>query len=248
MNDESGMSDLFGGIKDSESFINNFENEEDISNSKYEFSALGFYLNSHPVKEHAWQLNKLCPSSIESLVPNNSSRCAGVVIRQNRIQTKRGPLMFATLDDGTDRIELVIPADVLENFEGRLDNKIIYVATGIVEIDNNAEKKNIGLPKKMQVKEIKSLQEVRMDSVNILKINLNPENETKVSSIVENVKSLSTKNSGNKGCRIEMQYNKKGAYADMQVGKDFQIKLTDENLEALIKNFGTENIDFQYRA
>lgn len=248
MNDESGMSDLFGGIKDSESFINNFDNEEDISNSKYEFSALGFYLNSHPVKEHAWQLNKLCPSSIESLVPNNSSRCAGVVIRQNRIQTKRGPLMFATLDDGTDRIELVIPADVLENFEGRLDNKIIYVATGIVEIDNNAEKKNIGLPKKMQVKEIKSLQEVRMDSVNILKINLNPENETKVSSIVENVKSLSSKNSGNKGCRIEMQYNKKGAYADMQVGKDFQIKLTDENLEALIKNFGTENIDFQYRA
>ena len=121
------------------------------------------------------------------------------------------------------------------------------MATGIVEIDNNVEKKNIGLQKKMQVKEIKSLQDVRMDSVNILKINLNPENETKISSIVENVKSLSAEKSGNKGCRIEMQYNKKGAYADMQIGKDFQIKLTDENLEALIKNFGTENIDFNYR-
>ena len=57
---------------------------------------------------------------------------SGVIIRQNRIQTRRGPLVFATLDDGTDRIELVISSEVLDSFEGNLNPQTIYIASGDV--------------------------------------------------------------------------------------------------------------------
>ncbi len=71
------------------------------------FLHLGFYLETHPVKEHYWELKKLGTGSIENVIEERVNTISGVIIRQNRIQTRRGPLVFATLDDGTDRIELV---------------------------------------------------------------------------------------------------------------------------------------------
>ena len=41
------------------SFLSRKDKYDDFANSKFEFSALGFYLETHPVKEHYWELKKL---------------------------------------------------------------------------------------------------------------------------------------------------------------------------------------------
>ena len=69
MTQESGISDLFGGISESSNFIQfKKSSREDIGNSKFEFSALGFYLKTHPVEEHYWELKKLGTREIRNVI------------------------------------------------------------------------------------------------------------------------------------------------------------------------------------
>jgi DNA polymerase-3 subunit alpha len=249
MTQESGISDLFGGISESNDFIPVKKDKYDeFANSKFEFSALGFYLETHPVKEHYWELKKLGTGSIENVTEERVNTISGVIIRQNRIQTRRGPLVFATLDDGTDRIELVISSEVLDSFEGNLNPQTIYIASGDVTFEKDAQKKNIGLQKKMRVTDIKSLEEARMKSVTKLKINIEGQEKKDVLDIVENLKAIALIENNTQGSQIEMQYNLNSGSANIELDKDFRILLNDDNMDKLVENCGKENIDFQYRA
>ena len=249
MTQESGISDLFGGISESNDFIPVKKDKyDDFANSRFEFSALGFYLETHPVKEHYWELKKLGTGSIENVMEERVNTISGVIIRQNRIQTRRGPLVFATLDDGTDRIELVISSEVLDSFEGNLNPQTIYIASGDVTFEKDTQKKNIGLQKKMRVTDIKSLEEARMKSVTKLKINIEGQEKKDVLDIVENLKAIALIENNTQGSQIEMQYNLNSGSANIELDKDFRILLNDDNMDKLVENCGRENIDFQYRA
>ena len=249
MTQESGISDLFGGISESNDFIPIKKDKyDDFANSKFEFSALGFYLETHPVKEHYWELKKLGTGSIENVTEERVNTISGVIIRQNRIQTRRGPLVFATLDDGTDRIELVISSEVLDSFEGNLNLQTIYIASGDVTFEKDVQKKNIGLQKKMRVTDIKSLEEARMKSVMKLKINIEGQEKKDVMDIVENLKAIALIENNTQGSQIEMQYNLNSGSANIELDKNFRILLNDDNMDKLVENCGKENIDFQYRA
>ena len=245
---ESGISDLFGGISESNQFLPVTKDEHiDYANSKFEFSALGFYLKTHPNKDHNWQLKKLGTGSIKNVLEEKLNTISGVVIRQNRIQTRRGPLVFATLDDGTDRIELVISSDVLESFEGNLNAQTIYIASGEVSFEKDVKKKNIGIQKKMRVTDIKSLEEARMKSVTKLKINIESQEKKDVLNIIENLKAIASLDNNLQGSQIEMQYNLNSGSANIELDKDFKIILNDDNMDKLVENCGKDNIDFQYR-
>ena len=249
MTQESGISDLFGGIGDSSDFIPvQKDRSEDAANSKFEFSALGFYLETHPVKEHYWELKKLGTKPIEKVLEDKTNNISGVIIRQNRIQTKRGPLVFATLDDGTDRIELVISSEVLDDFEGNFNSQTIYLASGEVSFEKDDHKKNIGLQKKMRVTDIKSLEEARIKSVTKLKISIEGQEKKDVLNLVENLKAIALVENNPQGSQIEMQYNLNSGSANIELDKDFRILLNDDNMDKLVENCGKENIDFQYRA
>ena len=249
MTQESGISDLFGGISESSKFIQfKKSSREDMGNSKFEFSALGFYLKTHPVEEHYWELKKLGTREIRNVIEETVNTISGVIVRQNRIQTRRGPLVFATLDDGTDRIELIISSEVLESFEGNLSSKTIYLATGDVIFEKDPQKKNIGLQKKMRVTDIKSLEVARIRSVTKLKINIEGQDQKDVLNIVENLKAIALAENNSQGSQIEMQYNLDSGSANIELDKDFRILLNDDNMDKLVENCGKENIDFQYRA
>ena len=249
MTQESGISDLFGGISESSNFIQfKKSSREDIGNSKFEFSALGFYLKTHPVEEHYWELKKLGTREIRNVIEETVNTISGVIVRQNRIQTRRGPLVFATLDDGTDRIELIISSEVLESFEGNLSPQTIYLATGDVTFEKDPQKKNIGLQKKMRVTDIKSLEVARIRSVTKLKINIEGQEQKDVLNIVENLKAIALVENNSQGSQIEMQYNLDSGSANIELDKDFRILLNDDNMDKLVENCGKENIDFQYRA
>ena len=249
MTQESGISDLFGGISESSDFLPvKKDKSQDLANSKFEFSALGFYLETHPVKEHYWELKKLGTKPIEKVFEDKTNSISGVIIRQNRIQTKRGPLVFATLDDGTDRIELVISSEVLDDFEDNFNSQTIYLASGEVSFEKDVHKKNIGVQKKMRVTDIKSLEQARIRSVSKLKISIEGQEKKDVLNLVENLKAIALIENNPQGSQIEMQYNLNSGSANIELDKDFRILLNDDNMDKLVENCGKENIDFQYRA
>ena len=248
MTEESGIEDLFGGISNSENFASlQKEKSKHSIDSKLEFSSLGFFLNSHPVEEHYWELKKLGTNSIQNATEENINTFAGVIIRQNRIQTRRGPLIFATLDDKTDRIELVISSEVLENFEGNFNSQTIYIVSGEVTFEKDNLKKNIGLQKKMRVNTIKSLEEARIRAVTKLKINIEGQDKKDVLNIIENLKEIALNKDESVGSQIEMQYNHVSGSANIELDKDFRILLNDDNMDKLVENCGKENLDFHYR-
>ena len=84
--------------------------------SRLEFESLGYYLQYHPVEENFWEIEQISPIRIKNLSFNKShQRSCGVIISHNRIQTRRGAIVFATLDDNSDRIELIINQEVLDD-------------------------------------------------------------------------------------------------------------------------------------
>jgi DNA polymerase-3 subunit alpha len=245
---ESGIQDLFGEINDSMKMEENSAPSKflDLELSKLEFSSLGFYLSFHPMDEHSWEVRKLCPDPIISLGQSKyNQRCAGVLISQKRINTRRGPLVFATLDDKSDRIELIISADVLEKLSNSLDSEIIYIVNGEITEENSKERENLGLSKKMKVSSIQTLEEARIKLINKISLSLDHQNSKKIDNFIKDLKSYSLEDSS-EGCPVELRYSSKEVNADIEILDDFKILLNDENIKKLKKSYGIDNIDLHY--
>lgn len=245
---ESGIQDLFGEINDSMKMEENSVPSKfsDVEVSKLEFSSLGFYLSFHPMDEHSWEVRKLCPDPIVSLGQSKyNQRCAGVLISQKRINTRRGPLVFATLDDKSDRIELIISADVLEKLSNSLDSEKIYIVDGEVTEETSKERENLGLSKKMKVSSIQTLEEARIKFINKISLSLDHQNSKKIDNFIKDLKSYSLEDSS-EGCPVELKYSSKEVNADIEILDDFKILLNDENIKKLKKSYGIDNIDLHY--
>ena len=244
---ESKIDDLFGEISDSievkdTKLSNKFL---EIGKSKLEFASLGFYLTAHPMDEHGWEVRKVAPEPILSLSSGKHiQRCSGVVIAFKKINTRRGPLVFATLDDNSDRIELVISGDVLDKFAQPIDNEKILIVDGEISIDNLKERENLGLSKKMNVSSMLTLEQARIKFARKLTISMNS-NDTSL--LEENLKELkSFSSSVSEGCPVEIRYSSKEVDAEIDVGNNFKILLNDANLKKLVKNYGEKNLDISY--
>ena len=48
------------------------------------------------------------------------------------------------------------------------------------------------------------------------------------------------------GCPVEIKYSSKEADAEMEVGDNFKILLSDDNFKKLVKNYGEKNLDINY--
>jgi hypothetical protein len=48
------------------------------------------------------------------------------------------------------------------------------------------------------------------------------------------------------GCPVEIKYSSNVADAEMKVGDNFKIFLSDDNFKKLVNNYGKKNIDINY--
>ncbi len=245
---ESKIDDLFGEISDSIEISNsNIKNKfYGVQKSKLELSSLGFYLTAHPMDEQKWEVRKISPEPISSLSAGKQiQRCSGVVITYKKINTRRGPLIFATLDDNTDRIELIISGEVIERFSEPLDKEKILIVDGEISIDSSKEKENLGLAKKMNVSSILTMEQARIKFARKLTISINNKD---TSHLDENIKQLKSFSSSGllEGCPVEIKYSSDEVDAEMDVGDNFKIILSDINLKKLVRNYGENNLDINY--
>ena len=245
---ESKIDDLFGEISDSiEVKDYKIKNKfEEYGKAKLELTSLGFYLTAHPMDEQGWEARKISPEPITSLsAGKHTQRCAGVVITHKKINTRRGPLVFATLDDKSDRIELIISGDVLEKFNHQLDNEKIIVVDGEISIDNSKEKENLGLAKKMNVSSMLTLEQARMKFARKLTISINSKDTSLLDKNIRELKLISS-NEIAEGCPVEIKYSSNEVDAEMDIADNFKILLNDFNLKKLVQNYGEENLDINY--
>ena len=245
---ESNIDDLFGEISNSiEMKQTKLSSKfQEFGKSKLELDSLGFYLTAHPMDESGWEVKKIAPENISSLTASKQiQRCAGVVISYKKINTRRGPLIFATLDDNSDRLELIISGEVLEKFAQQLDNEKILIVDGEISEDKSKEKENLGLAKKMNVSSILTMEQARIKFARKLTICIDSKDTSFLDKNIKELKSFSSSEMQD-GCPVEIKYSSKEADAEMEVGDNFKILLSDDNFKKLVKNYGEKNLDINY--
>ena len=235
---KSNIKDLFG-----EDIVISPKEDKDIEvefdEVAAEWNALGFYLDSHPLENKRKEVRNMCGFFISELQPEvHTQRIAGCLMQFNVRQGKRGRFAFATLDDGSAKIEVSVWTDVFDKYRSLLKKGQVLIVEGVIEKDDYSD----FVKHKMIAERIMTFDQARHEYIKNIRINL--ENDAKDTEVVVN--SLKEMANSNEGNRVLISYKGDGAKADIALPSNFSVKLDDSSIKALGKRFGAENLEFVY--
>ncbi len=237
---KSNIQDLFGEeiISPAEDLVNDDIEFDEVSS---EWSALGFYLDSHPLESKKKEVRNMCGFFISELQSEeHTQRIAGCLMQFNVRQGKRGRFAFATLDDGSSKIEVSIWADVFEKYRSLLKRGQVLVVEGMIEKD---EYSNFA-KHKMIADKILTFDQARHEYIKNIKIDIE-NNDISSEEVVNSLKLIANSSEGNE---VLISYKGESAVADIVLPSDFSVKLDDSSIKALGKRFGSENVEFVYHS
>ena len=234
---KSNIKDLFGEEIIAPQ-VNESNEDIDFDEVSAEWSALGFYLDSHPLENKKKEVRHMCGFFISELQSEtHNQRIAGCLMQFNVRQGRRGRFAFATLDDGSGKIEVSVWADVFEKYRHLLKKGQVLVVEGMIEKDEYSDSQR----HKMIAEKILTFDEARFEFIKNIKIDIEDTSDTK--DIVESLKEIANSNEGNS---VMLSYTGNSAKADIILPSNYSVKLDDISIRALDKRFGAENVQFVY--
>ena len=234
---KSNIKDLFGEEIIAPQ-VNETNEDIDFDEVSAEWSALGFYLDSHPLENKKKEVRHMCGFFISELQSEtHNQRIAGCLMQFNVRQGRRGRFAFATLDDGSGKIEVSVWADVFEKYRHLLKKGQVLVVEGMIEKDEYSDSQR----HKMIAEKILTFDEARYEFIKNIKIDIEDTSDTK--DIVESLKEIANSNEGNS---VMLSYTGNSAKADIILPSNYSVKLDDTSIRALDKRFGAENVQFVY--
>ena len=240
---ESKIQDFFGTTSHFE-VEKNSTSKGSYDHISAEWSALGFYLDSHPIENHKEDIRSMCGITISELeLESRSQRVAGVLMHLNVRQGKRGRFAFATIDDSSGKLDISIWNEVFDKYRNVMKKGQLIVVEGIIEKDDylsSPETTNY----KMSAERILSFDQARQEYLKHIKVFIDKNNK-KIKDITDTIKELPKDNNGSS---VVITYSGKKAETDIQLPKDFNLAVTDESIESLRKLCGNENVRLVYHA
>ena len=234
---KSNIKDLFGEEIIAPQ-VNETNEDIDFDEVSAEWSALGFYLDSHPLENKKKEVRHMCGFFISELQSEaHNQRIAGCLMQFNVRQGRRGRFAFATLDDGSGKIEVSVWADVFEKYRHLLKKGQVLVVEGMIEKDEYSDSQR----HKMIAEKILTFDEARYEFIKNIKIDIEDTSDTK--DIVESLKEIANSNEGNS---VMLSYSGNLAKAEIILPSNYSVKLDDTSIRALDKRFGAENVQFVY--
>jgi DNA polymerase-3 subunit alpha len=234
---KSNIKDLFGEEIISPQ-LNETNEDIDFDEVSAEWSALGFYLDSHPLENKKKEVRHMCGFFISELQSEaHNQRIAGCLMQFNVRQGRRGRFAFATLDDGSGKIEVSVWADVFEKYRHLLKKGQVLVVEGMIEKDEYSDSQR----HKMIAEKILTFDEARYEFVKSIKIDIEDTSDTK--DIVQSLREIANSNEGNS---VMLSYTGNSAKADIILPSNYSVRLDDISIRALDKRFGAENVQFVY--
>ena len=238
--DKSNIKDFFGDEVSSNIVEDESLQEVEFDHVSAEWSALGFYLESHPLESKKKEVRNMCGFFISELQAEpHPQRIAGTLVHLNVRQGKRGRFAFATLDDSSGRIEVSIWAEIFDNYRSLLKKGQLLVVEGIVDRDEYGDKKSY----KIIADKILTFNQARREYVKNISIQL--DNQFDQDSVIKVIKELAVSDEGN---QVLISYEAEEASAEIELPQDYLIDLKDENIKILKNTFGKENINLVYHS
>jgi DNA polymerase-3 subunit alpha len=238
--DKSNIKDFFGDEVNPDLVEIESIQEIEFDHVSAEWSALGFYLESHPLESKKKEVRNMCGFFISELqAESHPQRIAGTLVHLNVRQGKRGRFAFATLDDSSGRIEVSIWAEIFDNYRSLLKKGQLLVVEGIVDRDEYGDKKSF----KVIADKILTFDQARREYVKNVSIKL--DNKFDQDSVIKVIKDLAVSDEGNE---VLISYEAEEASAEIELPKDYLIDLKDENIKVLKSTFGKDNINLVYHS
>lgn len=238
-----GQSDLFADFADDNNDHDIYEQAKEWNDEQRlsgERDTLGLYLSGHPIKNYEKELRRFVTSSIADLEPkgNQSVIIAGFVAEIKQLFTKSGKRMAVIiLDDHSGRIEIAAFSEVFNESRDLLVKGQLLVVEGDVSIDEFTDSYRV------QARRILKLSTARDEYAKYLFLHLNKQQLQ--NNLIPNLMVALEPYRGGK-CLVYVNYSREEAGGKLLLGKDWQVKITDELLERLYQLLGGQNVEVRY--
>jgi len=255
-----GIDDLFAAVE-SEAVASLSEqipvqpDWSDTQRLQAEKETLGLYLTGHPIEQYLEELDRLTSGRIHALCekidapsnpdPNSRYRqkdkqvvLAGLVIAFRTRPTQRGKMAFATLDDRSARVDVVIGPEDYERFGYRIGLDQVLVAEGGLGIDDF----NGGF--RLRARVIYNLDLARATYAKGLVLTLGSQQFE--SGFIAKLSESLTPFRSEEGCRIWLDYHSEVAQARLSLAENWAVKPSDELLLSLRQLLGDQRVELFY--
>ena len=240
----SQMKDFFGSDLSKDVEVDLKGKEEDFDILANEWSSLGFYLESHPIKEKREEVRKMCGLFISELEEaTHKQRVAGMLMHLNVRQGRHGRYAFATLDDSTSRLEISVWSEAFDTYRSVLKKGQIIVVEGVIEKDSYSGDRN-NPSYKMVAERILSFDQARKEFIKFIKISVNKDFK-EVDYLTSQLREMSSNGSGSP---VVISYSGDKARADIELPKELTVNVDDASYRSLESICGKGNVDLVYYA
>ncbi|MEH6822922.1 MAG: DNA polymerase III subunit alpha [Motiliproteus sp.] len=243
---DSGVFDLFGDVSVAHEGVDNpyepygrIEEWTDKQRLAGEKDTLGLYVSGHPIDEYEQELRKFAPSRLVDLKPmrGTQQKMAGLVLDIRLIKTKRGDtLVIVTLDDRSARLEVVLFGELYDQCRELIVKDRVLVFEGEVSFDEYKDQM------KVRCNRVMDIADARRCFAQALQIEL----QAGGADIARQLSAWLPQHRSEAGVVVRIRYQSEDARADLVLGQDWQVRVTDELLQDLQRRYGKEQVALLY--
>lgn len=203
-----------------------------------EKAAIGFFFSGHMFDAWRDEVRRVVAKPLSQIVPSRDNQwLAGTIASVRTQMTRRGKMLFATLDDGSAQIEVALFNELYEANRQRLREDALLVVSGRVTLDEYSG----GL--RVSVDEIFDLQAMRQARARALKIQLNGNADaTRLQQVLGPYRASSPDD----GMAVEVAYETDGASCVVRLGEQWRVKVPDELIGELSQWLDQGNVEIRY--
>ena len=243
----AGTSDLFASMEETFDPYEKYVNVKDLSKEdllNHERDALGYYFSGHPVIAIEGMVENLRSHTISQVTDDiNRVKIVGLLNSYRQIRDRSNKqIAFISFDDGTGTMEGTISTDVLEKHHLLLKANSILIFAGSIEIDDYKSKELNRRMYKMKVGSVSSLEsQMSQGNKSILIDARNLPNDS-IQSNMTNLKNLNGDFWKHGNCKIHLKILHEDSEAIIELGDEFKLMPSSENIKILKDMFGDEAI------
>ena len=243
----AGTSDLFASMEETFDPYEKYLNVKDLSKEEllnHERDALGYYFSGHPVIAIEGMINNLRSHKVSEVTDEVSrAKIVGLLNSYRQIRDRSNKqIAFISFDDGTGTMEGTISTDVLERHHLLLKTNSILIFAGAVEIDDYKSKELNRKMYKMKVGSVASLESQMSQGNNSIMIDARNLPNDSIQSHMINLKNLNGDFWKHGNCKIHVKILHEDSEAIIELGDEFKLMPSSENIKILKDMFGDDAI------
>ena len=243
----AGTSDLFASMEETFDPYEKYANVKDLSKEdllNHERDALGYYFSGHPVLAIKGMVDNLRTHTIGEITDDLSRvKIVGLLNSYRQIRDRSNKqVAFISFDDGTGSMEGIVSTEILEKYHLLLNTNSILIFAGSIEVDDYKSKELSRRMYKMKVGAVASLESQMNQGNKSIMIDARNLSNDFIQSNMTNLKNLNGDFWKHGNCKIHLKILHENSEAIIELGDEFKLLPSTENIKLLKDMFGDEAI------